>query len=117
MRSRLDPASVAIIGALALLVGLVIGILPVLRLARLNVNVTLREEGRGGTSGRGAHLLRRGLATAQVAIAFTLLIGAGLLLASFRAVLKLDPGFSPDACRRRVVRTAVDVPTETMRPS
>ena len=82
----------------------------------MNVNATLREEGRGGTSGRGAHLLRRGLATAQVAIAFTLLIGAGLLLASFRAVLKLDPGFirrtsSPrrSLCRRR--------PTETTRPS
>ena len=60
---------------------------------------TLREEGRSGTSSRGTNLLRRGLATAQVAIAFVLLIGAGLLFASFRAVLKLDTGFR--SARRR----------------
>ena len=62
----------------------------------MNLNAALREEGRGGTSGRGATLVRRGLATAQVAIAFVLLVGAGLLLASFRAVLSVDPGFEPD---------------------
>ena len=107
----LDPASVAIMSALALIVGLVIGLLPVLRLARMNVNVTLREEGRGGTSGRGANLLRRGLATAQVAIAFTLLVGAGLLLASFRAVLKLDPGFDP----QHVVTASFSLPSAAYR--
>jgi len=102
----LDPVSVLIISAVALGVGLVIGLVPVLRLSRLNVNTTLREEGRGGTSSRGTNLLRRGLATAQVAIAFTLLIGAGLLLASFQAVLKLDPGFEP----RHVVTAAISLP-------
>ena len=102
----LDPVSVVIISAVALGVGLLIGLVPVFRLARLNVNSTLREEGRGGTSSRGTNLLRRGLATAQVAIAFTLLIGAGLLLASFRAVLKLDPGFEP----HNVITAAISLP-------
>jgi predicted permease len=79
---------------------------PVIRLRRTNLNSTLREEGRGGTTGRAAIFVRRALATAQVAIACVLLIGAGLLLASFRAVLKLDPGFDPS----NVVATAISLP-------
>ena len=54
----------------------------------MNLNAALREESRGGTSGRRAQQVRKVLAMAQVAIALVLLIGAGLLLASFRAVLK-----------------------------
>ncbi len=56
----------------------------------------LREEGRTGTSGRGARLLRRGLVVAQVAFAFVLLAGAGLLFSSFQRVLAVDPGFRAD---------------------
>src|SRR5207245_1549797 len=56
----------------------------------------LREEGRGGTSASGARALRRALVVAQVAFAFVLLVGAGLLFASFRRVLAIDPGFNPD---------------------
>ena len=103
---RLDLASAATIFALSLVVGVLIGLVPVLRLRRTNLNTTLREEGRGGTSGRGATLVRRALATAQVAIACVLLIGAGLLLASFRQVLKLDTGFDPS----QVVTAAVTLP-------
>jgi len=60
----------------------------------MNLNRELREESRGGTSGRHAQQVRRILAMAQVAIALVLLIGAGLLLASFRAVLTMDFGFN-----------------------
>jgi predicted permease len=102
----IDPVSVVLMAVLAVGVGLLVGLVPVWRLARLNVNTALRDEGRGGTSSRGTNLLRRTLATAQVAIAFTLLVGAGLLLASFRAVLKLDPGFDP----RHVVTAAISLP-------
>jgi predicted permease len=91
----LDLVSVMVTLALTIAVGIVIGLAPVLRLWRMNLNLELREEGRGGTGGRRALFVRRSLATAQVAIAFVLLIGAGLLLASFRAVLGLDYGFSP----------------------
>src|SRR5262249_39374296 len=47
------------------------------------------------TSGRRANVVRRALATAQVALALMLLVSAGLLLASFRAVMALDLGFDP----------------------
>ncbi len=102
----LDPVAVVVVLALALVVGLVIGLLPIARLMRLNVNVALREEARGGTTSRGASLVRRALATAQVAIAFVLLIGAGLMFASFRAAMGIDPGFEP----RNVVTAVVSLP-------
>jgi predicted permease len=90
----LDPMSAAVILGMAVTIGLLIGLMPVARLWRLDLNSTLREEGRGGTAGRMTNRLRLGLATAQVTIAFVLLIGAGLLLVSFRNVLRIDPGFT-----------------------
>jgi predicted permease len=56
----------------------------------------LNEEQRSTTVGPGARRLQRSLALAQVAFAFVLLIGAGLLLTSFRRVLAIDPGFRSD---------------------
>jgi predicted permease len=92
---QMDGTTVAVAMGMTLMVGLLIGLVPVVRLRTMNVNSTLRDEGRGGTVSRSTNLLRRGLATAQVALAFVLLIGAGLMLASFREVLKIDPGFTP----------------------
>ncbi|MGE5357647.1 MAG: FtsX-like permease family protein, partial [Bacteroidales bacterium] len=45
------------------------------------------------TASKGTKLFRRALVVVQVALAFVLLIGSGLLLASFRRVLAVDPGF------------------------
>jgi len=92
---RLDGVVVAFTLGLAVLLGLVIGVVPVAQLAGTNLSEVLQQEGRSGTAGRGARLVRRTLAAAQVAIAFVLLIGAGLLLASFQALLAVDPGFRP----------------------
>ncbi len=92
----LDPVTVVVALLLTLAVGLVLGLAPALQLRRMNLNLELSEQGRGGTAGRRMRWALRALATAQVAIAFVLLIGAGLLLASFRAVMGLDFGFSPD---------------------
>jgi predicted permease len=89
----LDVPVVAFTVTLAVLVGLVIGLVPVLGLRHMNLSQAFREEGRSGTSGRGSRGVRRVLVTAQVAFAFMLLIGAGLLLASFQRVLAVRPGF------------------------
>ena len=50
--------------------------------------------------------LRRALVVAQVGFAFVLLVGAGLLFASFRRVLAIDPGFSAG----RVMTVSVSLP-------
>ena len=90
----LDGQAVAFTLGLALLVGVAISAVPILSLQRLNLNQALREEGRSGTAGRRARLVRRVLVASQVAFAFMLLVAAGLLLASFRRVLQVDPGFN-----------------------
>lgn len=89
----MDGTVVWFTAALALVLGLLIGLVPVLNLRHLNLGQAFREEGRSGTSSRGARATRRVLVTAQIAFAFMLLIGAGLLLASFRHVLAVRPGF------------------------
>jgi predicted permease len=54
----------------------------------------VRSEARGGTSGRRQGQLRAGLVAAQVALAFVLVVGAGLLLSSFAQLRRVDLGFS-----------------------
>jgi predicted permease len=93
---RLDGWAIAFTAGLVFLVGLAIGLLPVVALRRANLGQIIREEGRSGTASRGARLVRRLLVTSQVAFALVLLVGAGLLLASFQRVLAVDPGFTPE---------------------
>lgn len=90
---RLDGIVVAFTMGVAAIIGLALGLIPVATILPANLTQVLREEGRTGTSGRGARALRRSLVVAQVGFAFMLLIGAGLLFASFRRVLAVDPGF------------------------
>jgi predicted permease len=92
---HLDAATVAVVLALAAAVGLLIAIIPVLSILSTDVAGVFHEDARTGTAGRGARTLRRFLVVTQVAVAFVLLVGAGLLLASFQRVLSADPGFNP----------------------
>jgi predicted permease len=103
---RLDGVVVAYTVAVASVIGLVLGLIPVANVLPANLTMVLREEGRGGTAGRGARTLRRALVVAQVAFAFVLLIGAGLLFASFRRVLAVQPGFNQDG----VLTAAISLP-------
>jgi putative ABC transport system permease protein len=75
---------------ITLVTGLLFGLLPALRLSRADLNVSLKEGGRGGLHGRG---LRNALMVSEVALAIVLLIGAGLLIRSFVKLLDVDPGY------------------------
>ena len=103
---RIDAAVAAYTLSVAAAIGVVLGLIPVAAIVPASLTSALREEGRTGTSGRGARTLRRGLVVAQVAFAFVLLVGAGLLFASFRRVLAVDPGF----VSQRVLTAAVTLP-------
>lgn len=92
---RIDGTVLAFTMALATSVGILVGLAPVLNLRRMNLSQAFREEGRSGTSSRSARGVRQMLVASQVAFAFMLLIGAGLLLASFERILAVEPGFQP----------------------
>jgi predicted permease len=91
----------------ALAVGVVLGLIPALQVIRGKLNEMLREESRTGTGGRRSRRVRQSLVVAQVGLAFVLLVGAGLLLASFRQLLLLDPGFSSNG----VLTARISVPS------
>ena len=80
---------------LSVLTGLIFGVAPAMKSARLDLTETLKEGGRGSSTGRGRHRLHSILVAAEVAVAFVLLIGAGLMLRSFQRLGKVDPGFDP----------------------
>ncbi|MFQ5743783.1 MAG: ABC transporter permease [Acidobacteriota bacterium] len=92
---RLDASAVAFTFALALAVGALVALIPLVSLLRVSLTAVFREEGRAGTAGRGVRILRKGMVAAQIALALVLLVGAGLLIASFRQLLAIDPGFEP----------------------
>ena len=89
----LDARVVGFTFVLVAVVAIGVGLIPVVAMRRANMAQVIREEGRSGTQGRGARVMRRLLVTSQVAFALILLIGAGVLLASFERVLSIDPGF------------------------
>jgi putative ABC transport system permease protein len=78
---------------ISLLTGIVFGTSPALHISRVDLNATLREEGRGTSSGQQRVHLSSLLVIGQVALSLLLLIGAGLLLQSFKQLMRIDPGF------------------------
>jgi len=80
---------------LAVGAGVLFGSVPIAQIMKGDLTPVFRFEGRAGTAGRRTVWARHALVTSQVALAFVLLIGAGLLLMSFRAALSVRPGFDP----------------------
>ncbi len=78
--------------ALALLTGVIIGIFPAFSAARPNLTHSLKQGGGGGTGVTHARV-RSALVVGEVALAFVLLTGAGLLLRSLDKLSQVDPGF------------------------
>jgi putative ABC transport system permease protein len=83
--ARLDWRVLAFSGAVSLATGLLFGLAPAFTLSR----ASLRES----ISTRGRRFFGNAQIAAEIALAFILLIGAGLLLRSFQAILAVDLGF------------------------
>src|SRR5688572_29803279 len=84
--------------ALAALVvsGVLVGFAPALRLAATNVSTLMNESGRSGSAGRGTAHWLNAMTMAEVALAVTLVAGAGWLVRSFDNLRTTDPGFAAD---------------------
>jgi len=80
----------------SLLTGLLFGLAPAVHTAATDLHGMLKEGGRGAAGDRAGQGLRRMLVIAEVALALTLLTGAGLLIKSFARLQGVDPGFDPD---------------------
>jgi putative ABC transport system permease protein len=76
--------------------GIVFGMAPVFQISQVT-HESLKEGGRGSTTGRGSQTLRRALVVAEVALSMVLLAGSGLLLKSFIRLMEVDPGFRPES--------------------
>jgi predicted permease len=80
--------------AMAFLTTIIFGLLPALNSSKVNLNETLKEGGRSDAQGRGQNRLRSVLVVTEIALAVILLVGAGLMLKSFRRLSNVNPGFS-----------------------
>ncbi|MGB7730390.1 MAG: FtsX-like permease family protein [Candidatus Acidiferrum sp.] len=104
----LDFRVLAFTFVVALATGVLFGIAPALQASRSDLNRVLVANGRTFGTAHGAARLRNILVVSQLAIAFVLLIGAGLFLRSFHRLQRVDPGFRPNHVLTFVLDISLD---------
>src|SRR5262245_17891141 len=92
---RLDLRVFAFALGVALLCGLLCGLVPALRVMRGDLFAAVKSDAAGATGPAGALLPRKLLVVAQVALSVVLLLGGSLLVRTLRAAERMDPGFDP----------------------
>ena len=76
--------------------GILFGLAPSVAASKADVNETLKEGGRSSSAGSPRSRLRSALVVCEIALSLMLMIGAGLLIASFARLTGVDSGFKPD---------------------
>jgi len=92
----IDPRVLTFAVIAGLATALLCGMVPALRASRADVMDVLRSVGGRSAGLRGGRRLRHGVVVSEVALSFILLVGAGLMLRSFVALGRIDPGFDPN---------------------
>jgi len=94
-RVHMDVAVLGFTIACSVLSGMVFGLVPALRARSLNLSEAIAEGSRGASAGIHQNRFRSMLAVLEIALAFVLLVGAGLLMRSFIKLSNVYPGFDP----------------------
>jgi predicted permease len=103
----IDAPVLAFSLAVSLLAGLLFGSIPVFKHAGARLGTGMREGGRGLSQTRERHRARNVLVVAQVALALVLLISSGLMIRTFRTMMRIQPGFAKPA---QVQTFAISIP-------
>ena len=93
---NLDPVVLLFTMGLAVLTGLLFGVVPAIKTSDPDLNSTLRIGGRTNSSGIGGNKLRAGLVVVEVALAMVALIGAGLFVRSMQRAQEIDTGWESE---------------------
>jgi predicted permease len=97
---------------ISVLTGALCGLAPALQAARPALTETLKAGGRNVSGGLGRNRLLNSLVVSEIALALTLLIGAGLMIRSLQRLQAVDPGFDSE----RLLMMRVSLPTQRYRP-
>jgi putative ABC transport system permease protein len=93
----IDGAVLAFTFAISILAGLLFGLFPVFKYVRPQLAGSLRAGGRSISQSKERHRARNTLVVIQVALAMVLLVGSGLMIRTFQALERVNPGFSRPA--------------------
>ena len=80
---------------ISLLTGVIFGLAPALQSSRIQLVEALKEGKKGAAGGGRQRYLLSALVVTEIALALVLLVGAGLMIRSFRSVTAVEPGFDP----------------------
>jgi len=92
----LDGFTLAFVAIVGFLTTLIFGLAPALQLSKPDLQSCLKESGQTVTATKARNRFRNTLVVTQIALAFVLLVGAGLVLRSFVSLMRVDPGFAAD---------------------
>jgi putative ABC transport system permease protein len=105
---RLDWRVLLFALGVSVLTGLIFGLAPAIQATRTDLAGSMKEGGRGASTGSAKHRLRSGLVIAEVALSFLLLVGSGLLIRSFFEIQNVDTGFNAE----NVITAGIPIPSE-----
>jgi predicted permease len=115
----IDAAVLAFTIAVSLVAGLLFGLIPVVKFATPRLASFLNQGGRLGTASRQRHRARNTLVVVEIALAVVLLVASGLMIRTFQAMRRVEPGFvNPSqlvAMRISIPESVVKDPEQTIR--
>ncbi len=112
----IDAGVLAFTFGVSVFTGILFGLAPAMHGARQSLVESLKEGGRGSTTGLRGRRIQTVLVISEVALALVLLVGAGLMIQSFSELARSNPGYAPDGVmtlRVTLPSARYDAPAQT----